>query len=173
MSWSESWKATGHSDPPRGFAFAAVHLFGKNVGFYCVHLKSNLVKHDANREQQLNILKREIAAAQLMKHVQDLQGRVLPSIKAVVVGGDFNTNGDQSTFVSEKTLDSLSSAGFRTAFPVFPPLEQRITHPGDGQYPDATFDYLFFKGAKPTDYKIVQTGVSDHLPLTCNFMIGD
>jgi hypothetical protein len=31
----------------------------------------------------------------------------MPSIKGVVIGGDFNTNHDQAMFAAEKTLDSL------------------------------------------------------------------
>jgi hypothetical protein len=31
----------------------------------------------------------------------------MPTVKAVVIGGDFNTNRDEALFVSERTLDAL------------------------------------------------------------------
>jgi endonuclease/exonuclease/phosphatase family metal-dependent hydrolase len=165
-SWSEAWKSRGHADPPRGYALAVIRLFGKDVAFYCVYLKSNLVRHGDIRERQLNILKRELAVDQLMEHVHELRDRVMPSVSAVVVGGDFNTNRDQPDFVSERTLDSLPKMEFVSAFPAITPLAKRVTHPGEGRYPDATFDYIFSKDARPTGYQIGQTFVSDHLPLT-------
>ena len=170
-SWSESWKVSGRVDPPRGFAFAAIHISGIDIGFYCVHLKSNLVRGDVERHQQLNILKRELATKQLMNHVRDLQSRMVPSVKAVVIGGDFNTNRDQPLFVSEKTHDLLTSAGFKNGFPDSMPLTERITHPGKGSYPDSTFDCIFTKGARPVKCRITQSALSDHHPVTCDLEI--
>jgi len=43
-------------------------------------------------------------------------GPVIPSIKGLVVGGDFNTNHDQVMFAAEKTLDILKSAGYQSVF---------------------------------------------------------
>jgi endonuclease/exonuclease/phosphatase (EEP) superfamily protein YafD len=103
-----------------------------------------------------------------MDHVRELQRRILPSVKAVVIGGDFNTNKDQALFVSEQTLD-----GFASGFPDSTPLLQRITHPGKGAYPDATFDYIFAKGLAPTKCRTLKTSVSDHLPVTCDLKITD
>ena len=171
-AWSESWKTKGTVDPPRGFAFA-VFRFGKtDVGFYSVHLKSNLVRGNAERQSQLNILKRELASEQLMSHVVDVQNRLMPSVKAIVIGGDFNTNRDQALFVSEKTLDTLSLAGFKNTFPPMIAFADRVTHPGKGKYPDATFDYLFLKGLEPvTSPKVTPVSVSDHRPVTCEIKI--
>ncbi len=102
-AWSERWTSVGRVDPPRGFAFAAIRLGTSDVGFYSLHLKSNLTMGSAAVSMQQNIAKREIAAEQLMRHVSDIQERTMPSVTRVVVGGDFNTNKDQSLFVSEKT----------------------------------------------------------------------
>lgn len=170
-SWSESWKSTGKVDPPRGFAFSSIRVSGVEIAFYCVHLKSNLVRRDFEQQTQLNILKRERAMAQLMDHVRDLQHRLLPSVAAVVIGGDFNTNKDQPLFVSEKTLDLLSSSGFTNGFAESTPLIRRITHPGKGKYPDATFDYIFAKGLVSMGCRTLQTSVSDHFPVTCDFSV--
>jgi endonuclease/exonuclease/phosphatase family metal-dependent hydrolase len=173
-SWSEPWKPTaGQVDPPRGFAFAAIRVSRADIGFYCVHLKSNLTRGDFERQRQLNILKREQATEQLMDHVRELQRRVLPAVKAVIVGGDFNTNRDQPLFVSERTLDLLASSGFKNAFPDSTPLVQRITHPANEGYPNATFDYIFSKGLQPSGCRILETSLSDHRPVTCSFVTSD
>jgi endonuclease/exonuclease/phosphatase family metal-dependent hydrolase len=97
-------------------------------------------------------------------------GTVIPSIKGLVVGGDFNTNRDQAMFAAEKTLDTLTSAGYQSVFEGIP-FEQRITHPGSHGFPDATFDYLFGKNVKFGKPIITQTNVSDHLPVTCDVII--
>lgn len=170
VSWSEPWKSTGKADPPRGFAFSSIRMSGVDIAFYCVHLKSNLVRGDFERQTQTNIFKRERAMAQLMDHVHELHS-ILPSVKGVVIGGDFNTNRDQSLFVSEQTLDLLSSSGFANGFSASTPLLKRITHAGQGKYPDATFDYIFSKGVQRTGCRISQTSVSDHFPVTCDLQL--
>lgn len=48
----------------------------------------------------------------------------------------FNTNLDD--FPDEATLTELAGAGFTSGFEVFPRPE-RVTRPGDGRHPDATF----------------------------------
>jgi len=97
-------------------------------------------------------------------------GTVIPSIKGLVVGGDFNTNHDQAMFAAEKTLHTLTSAGCQSVFEGIP-FEQRITHPGSHGFPDATFDYLFGKNVKFGKPIITQSNVSDHLPVTCDVMM--
>jgi endonuclease/exonuclease/phosphatase family metal-dependent hydrolase len=97
-------------------------------------------------------------------------GTVIPAIKGLLVGGDFNTNHDQEMFSREKTLDTLTSAAYRSVFEGIP-FEQRITHPGSHGYPDATFDYLFGKNVRIAKPVITQTSVSDHLPVTCDVVI--
>ena len=92
---------------------------------------------------------------------------MIPSIKGLIVGGDFNTNHDQAMFAAEKTLDTLKSAAYQSVFEGIP-FEQRITHPGSHGFPDATFDYLFGKNVKLGKPIITLTNVSDHLPVTCD-----
>jgi endonuclease/exonuclease/phosphatase family metal-dependent hydrolase len=147
-AWSESWKSVEGIDPPRGFAFAWFKIGNADIGVYSLHLKSNRITH-GNKEIETaeNIRKREVSIQQLLVHVHDVIGTVIPSIKGLVIGGDFNTNHDQEMFAAEKTLDTLTSAAYRSVFEGVP-LTQRITHPGSHGYPDATFDYLFGKNVR-------------------------
>jgi endonuclease/exonuclease/phosphatase family metal-dependent hydrolase len=170
-AWSESWKSMEGIDPPRGFAFAWFKIGNADIGVYSLHLKSNRIMF-GNKEIETakNIRKREVSIQQLLAHIHDVIGTVIPSIKGLVVGGDFNTNHDQPMFAAEKTLDTLTSAAYQSMFEGLP-LEQRITHPGTHGFPDATFDYLFGKNVKFGKPIITQTNVSDHLPLTCDVVV--
>ena len=171
-AWSESWKAMDGVDPPRGFAFAWFKIGGTDVGVYSLHLKSNLImKSDKTVEAQKNIRKREVAIAQLLNHIRDVIAPKLPMVKSFVVGGDFNTNVDQPDFAQEKTLATLTAAGFRNSMEGAAPA-QRITHPGSGPYPDATFDYLFGSNLVPAKPLITASKASDHYPVTCDFSLG-
>src|SRR5258708_3485738 len=145
-AWSEPWKSMNGVDPPRGFAFAWFKNANDDIGVYSVHLKSNLITHgDREAETAKNIQKREIAITQLLAHVHEVVGTTMPSIKGVVIGGDFNTNHDQEMFAAERTLDSLADAGYQSGFEGLP-LSERVTHPGSHGFPDATFDFIFAKG---------------------------
>ena len=165
-AWSAPWTTKGAVDPPRGYAFATFRYGGRLVGFYSVHLKSNLIRGgDVAKQAQLNILKRELAGEQLVTHANEMQ-KTFPGLRGVVVGGDFNTNVDQADFVSEKTLGIFTGAGFSNSFGTLP-LAKRVTHPGKGRYPDATFDYLWMKGMKAVGVpEITGTVLSDHWPVT-------
>jgi endonuclease/exonuclease/phosphatase family metal-dependent hydrolase len=166
--WSESWKSMEGIDPPRGFAFAWFKIGNADIGVYSLHLKSNLVTHgNAEVETAQNIRKREVSIQQLLTHIHDVIGTVIPSIKGLIIGGDFNTNHDQAMFEAERTLDSLINAGFRSIFEGIA-LSTRITHPGSHGFPDATFDYLFGKNLKLGKPIITQTNVSDHLPVSAD-----
>jgi len=102
-AWSEPWKSVNGDDPPRGFAFTWFKIGNHDLGVYSVHLKSNLITHgDQETETAKNIQKREVAIAQLLTHVREVIGSTMPSIKGVVIGGDFNTNHDQEMFASGK-----------------------------------------------------------------------
>ena len=104
-AWSEPWKSMNGIDPPRGFAFAWFKIRNEDVGVYSLHLKSNLIIHsDKEAETAKNIRKRDIAIAQLLTHIHDVIGTKMPTIKGVVIGGDFNTNHDQAMFAAERTL---------------------------------------------------------------------
>lgn len=169
--WYEEWKSMDGVDPPRGFAFAWFKIGNSDIGVYSVHLKSNLIRRgDKEEETAKNIRKREIAIQQLLTHVHDIIGTTIPAIKALIVGGDFNTNHDQAMFAAEKTLDSIIGAGYQSGFEELP-LKERVTHPGKRPYPDATFDYLFGKdliGQKPV---ITVTHESDHYLVTRDFTL--
>jgi endonuclease/exonuclease/phosphatase family metal-dependent hydrolase len=129
-AWSERWKLMNRVDPPRGFAFAWFKIGSQDIGFYSVHLKSNLITHgDREAEAAKNIQKREVAITQLLTHIHDVISTTMPTIKGVVIGGDFNTNHDQEMFVAEKTLDSLLDAGYQNGFERLP-LSERVTHQG-------------------------------------------
>jgi len=52
------------------------------------------------------------------------------------------------------------------------PLSQRITHPANHGFPDATFDYFFGKDVKLGKPIITPTNVSDHFPVTCDIEVG-
>jgi endonuclease/exonuclease/phosphatase family metal-dependent hydrolase len=170
-AWSESWKSMEGIDPPRGFAFAWFKIGNADIGVYSLHLKSNRIMF-GNKEVETakNIRKREVSIQQLLAHIHDLIGRVIPSIKGLVVGGDFNTNHDQAMFATEKTLDALTDAAYRSVFEGIS-FQQRITHRGSHGFPDATFDYLFGKNVRFGKPIITQTNVSDHLPVTCDAVI--
>jgi hypothetical protein len=99
-----------------------------DIGVYSLHLKRNLVTHgNTEIETGKNIRKREVSIQQLLAHIHDVIGTLIPSIKGLVVGGDFNTNHDQAMFAAERTLDSLINAGYRSVFDGIP-LEQRESH---------------------------------------------
>lgn len=169
-AWAEKWKSEGTVDPPRGFAFALIPIGGKRFAFYSLHLKSNLLKGDREREEQVNILKREISAERLIEH-SDAVVKEHGNVAGVIVAGDFNTNPDDSKFVSEQTLLRFDKSGFSN--PVLKlSMKERITWPSDGRYPDATFDYLFIRGAsaigKP---EITESAVSDHRSVTVEVRI--
>jgi endonuclease/exonuclease/phosphatase (EEP) superfamily protein YafD len=136
-----------------------------------VHLKSNLITHDDREaETAKNIQKREVAIAQLLTHVHEVIGTTIPSIKGIVIGGDFNTNRDQEMFAAERTLDSLAGAGYQNGFEELP-LPQRVTHPGTHGFPDATFDFIFAKGLTALRPTIISTRASDHWPVTRSFRL--
>jgi endonuclease/exonuclease/phosphatase family metal-dependent hydrolase len=168
-AWMETWKSMEGVDPPRGFAFAWFKINGADIGVYAVHLKSNLImKGDKAAEAQKNIRKREVAIDQLLNHIHAVIAPSIPAVKSFVVGGDFNTNLDQADFAAEQTLVKFSAAGFRNVFEGAPVL-QRITHPGSGPYPDATFDYLFTSNLVAGHPQITPSKASDHYPVTCDF----
>ena len=128
-AWSESWKSMEGIDLLRGFAFAWFKIGNADIGVYSLHLKSNCIEH-GNKEIETakNIRKREVSIRQMLAHIRDVIGAAIPSIKGLIIGGDFNTNHDQAMFAAERTLDTLTDAAFLSVFERIP-FEQRITHP--------------------------------------------
>jgi endonuclease/exonuclease/phosphatase family metal-dependent hydrolase len=169
--WSERWKSVNRVDPPRGFAFAWFKIGNADIGVYSVHLKSNLITHgDKEAETAKNIRKREVAIVQLVTHIHDVIGATIPTIKAIVIGGDFNTNHDQEMFAAERTLESLADAGYQNGFEGLA-LSERVTHPANHGFPDATFDFIFAKGLTAAQPTVTRTNASDHWPVTRSFAL--
>jgi hypothetical protein len=153
---------------PPATAFAWLKINGTDIGVYSVHLKSNLILYgDKDAEMATDIRKREIAATQLISHINGVVAKAMPMVTGFVIGGDLNTNQDQNEFGAEKTQSTLVDAGFHSSFEGVPQV-LRVTHPGEGKYPDATFDYLFGKNVTLGTPAITKSEVSDHYPLTCD-----
>ena len=83
--------------------------------------------------------------------------------RTVVVGGDFNTNDDDLEYVSEATIRSFYGAHFRSCFRD-QKKSQKITHPGTNGFPDATFDYILYRGFERIVSRKIYPGApeSDH-----------
>ena len=158
---SERWHSYGAVDPPRGYVYALLDVGGELVACYCVHLKSNLTRKPS--DNQMNILKRELAATQLLDRIRKTDDHKGRKVTRFVIAGDFNTTLDDPLYVSEGTIRSLLDAGFRDGFEGLD-RKDRVTLPAKGQYQDVTFDYVFYKGfLGRKDVRIMPpTEVSDH-----------
>lgn len=167
-AWCEDWKKKGADGPPRGFAFAALQLpDGRTLLTYALHLKSN------RDGVAVNIPVREESARQLLSHLGAMvkvYGAKGPL--AVLVAGDLNTSPDPE-FAADKTLSILKGGGLDWTFEGIP-LEQRVSHPGSGRYPDANFDHIL-TGGLGTHTATVQAvpGVSDHNPVVLDLKSDD
>lgn len=172
-SWAENWNTVSISDPPRGFAFASYRIGTNDIGVYGVHLKSNLTRGDVERGRQLNILKRELAAEKVMRHINESPFNRTNQLEMVFVGGDFNTTLDQNEFASERTLTIFQDNQFESGYEGVD-LKQRITIPGKGKYPDTTFDYLFVRPKSISSKPIITpVTVSDHYPVVRRINLQD
>ena len=172
-SWAENWNSVSIVDPPRGFAFASFRVGTNDIGVYGVHLKSNLTRGDVERGRQLNILKRELAAEKVMRHINESPINKTNQMEVVIVGGDFNTTLDQNEFASERTLTIFADNQFETGYDGVD-SKQRITIPGKGKYPDATFDYLFVRPKSISSKPIITpVTVSDHYPVVRRINLQD
>ena len=170
-SWTEPWLPEGLIAPPGGLAFAAIRHEAGLVIVYSVQLKNNATSSDFERDTQLNILKREISAAQLMQHTGTIAAKLTNQPAAIIIAGSLNTNPDEPQFVSENTLRVLEDAGFQNAFNGVA-LKNRITRRGNGRYNDATLDYVFARSANFVgDANIFASELSGHLPVTCDLAI--
>ena len=159
----EVWKGSSAVTPPRGFTYAL--LDAKEDGHvlcFSVHLKSNLNQKGTEFEDQSNIYKRECCAAQILDVIARYRDAG-KSVAQVVIAGDFNTNEDDPSFVSEATLRSFYGAHFRSCFAGLK-KKDRVTHPGRGVYADATFDYILYKGFERSRIRKIFVGepISDH-----------
>ena len=157
-AWYEAFKPAA-STPPRGFAFAAIPVGKTMLLVYSVHLKSGiggLAKTAPKREE---------GAVQLVAHVADMEklygkrGSV-----ADIIAGDFNTDPSDPQFAGERTFEVFERAGFQWCWQNTP-REKRVTHPGNGRYPDVTFDSFLTKGVKVLSSEVRNVVASDHMPV--------
>ncbi len=157
------WQSERYVDMPRGFSFAVLGEGDELIAAFCVHLKANVNMKGEELETQKNIYKREFASAQILEKFRELRKRFGNRLTRVVVAGDFNTNEDDETFVSEATLRSFYGAHFRSCFTGLG-KHQRVTHPKSGGYPDATFDYILYRGFGRGKARKINPGspISDH-----------
>lgn len=163
-SHSVVWHSARQDSIPRGYAYALLDG-GTNgpIAAFCVHLKSNMNFFGTLEQDQRNIYARERSASEILAKLRSL--RHLSNLR-VIVGGDFNTDMEEDTFVSEATLRSFYGAHFRSCFAEVEP-EDRVTHPGSGIYPDATFDYILYRGFERITGRYIFPGqpYSDHNPV--------
>lgn len=166
------WQSERYVDMPRGFAFAVLGEGDELIACFCVHLKANVNFKGSDLETQKNIYKREYASAQILEKFREMRKRYGKNLSRVVVAGDFNTNDDDETFVSEATLRAFYGAHFRSCFKGLR-KSQRITHPASGGYPDCTFDYILYRGfGRGLERKIgVGHPISDHNPVSIKLPI--
>ena len=149
---------------PRGFAYALLDGGADGpIACFSLHLKSNLNQSGTDVENQKNIYKREAASAQILAVVRKMRDAFPSRELRVVVGGDFNTNDDDFEYVSESTIRAFYGAHFRSCFRGLK-RSQKITHPAANGFPDATFDYILYRGFERIVSRKIYPGkpVSDH-----------
>ena len=163
-AWAEPWKAGAEIQPRRGFAAAALRLEdGRLLLVYSLHLKSN---RSASPEQaELNFRTRDESIRQLLDHVKQMETVVFPGhIAGVVLGGDFNTNGDGQ--FGDHVVAMLREAGFHHTWEGVA-AEKRPTWRGNQQFSPATFDHFFTRGLPKSRARMLKVPeeASDHQPV--------
>ncbi len=162
-SGSVMWTPTKIESIPRGYAYAVLDRGQKGkVLCFCVHFKSNLKRSGDELEHQRNLYKREKSADQILGKIKEFRKRFGADLQ-VVVAGDFNTDDEDLGYVSEATLRSFYAAHFRSCFTGMR-KDRRVTCPGNGRFPDATFDYILYRGFDEmvTRNVFAYDDVSDH-----------
>lgn len=166
-SWWAAFKPTlGENLPPRGYAFSALELPGKQ-GFlltYSVHFKSNLGGVEANIEPRQEASKQLLAHIDAMTKLYGQRGKV-----AVLVGGDFNSDPGDPKFWADRTTALLWNAGLDWSWKGVPHAEA-VTIPASKYFPAGTFDHLFTRGLKLLSVKAPDgSASSDHNPVVAVF----
>lgn len=146
------WNRRGPASPPRGLTWAVLDVKGELWAFVIVHLKSNRLKTQTEAEQKeeakTNTAKREESARQLAAFVKsNLEGKSYGgrTIKNIFIGGDLNTDPAQKPYRKEKTVPTITGAGYEDVFANVPD-DKRWTMPESRWYPATRFDYIFHKG---------------------------
>ena len=160
LAWTEPWHTGG---APGGFAFAAIKMRNKNIGFFSVQFGEGAEDTRSLALQQA----REASARQLVKQIDSLQDWKNNRLQSFIVAGDFNTTPDNVDLAQEKTLPLLGQLDFDNAFAGLP-LEQRVTRPAAGGQADATLDYIFTRDAGRVDPPQLTPGaLCGHSAVTC------
>ena len=149
--------------PPRGYAFAL--LDGGEDGViacYCVHLKGNYGA-TTDAEVASNRTRREQAAAQLVALTKKIRLDDGRRVTRVVIAGDFNTDVFDAAFAGERTIPTLTAAGYLNALASAAP-DARATHPQFNGETGGTLDYIFHRGflAQTERWLSPASDVSDH-----------
>lgn len=169
---TNTWMGFGRiKSVERGFVFANIRTPSGPLHVYCTHLKSNFGTgpvDDPNEKLTTAINKRQGCMAQLVAAMK-ANGSLAPGMRCIVAG-DLNTQRDDPRFAEETTLRQLHDAGLRDLF-AGRPRSECVTIPAYGDYPDATFDYIWFAGLAPTGPPIIleDTAGSDHRLLRATF----
>jgi len=108
LAWSEPWRIGGPSQGEQGgFAFAAIQLGGKNIGFFSIQLSDGGIGLRKARDE---------SASQLLKQIDALHNWSVNRLQAIIVAGHFGeTPGDlrleqigfDNAFAGAATLDSI------------------------------------------------------------------
>ncbi len=154
---------------------------GEPVSLFVVHLKSNR----SSPGDENSSFKRTAEAMQVKKIVREAVAKN-PEMLAVVLG-DFNSNYETRPeqprpWPAMEHLLAPESDGSQLLTDVHATLgdEQRVTIPGDGRYPPATFDYILATPAMAEAWvkgssKVLQdkgiTQGSDHRPVLAKFRV--
>jgi endonuclease/exonuclease/phosphatase family metal-dependent hydrolase len=168
LAWSEPWKNSGASQAsPGGFAFAAIKLRNRNIGFFSVQFGDGSSLGADDKKSSAWQQAREESARQLVKQIDSLQDWKNNRLQTFIVAGDFDTTPDDLPLVREKTLSLLEQLDFDNAFAGLP-LEKRITLPAVGGRSAATLDYVFTRDAGRVDPpQMIPSALCAHAAVTC------
>lgn len=149
--------------PPRGYAFALLDGGAEGVlACYCVHLKGNYGA-TTDAASASNRTKRERAAEQLVELTKKIRLDDGRRVTRVVIAGDFNTDVFDAAFAGERTIPTLTAAGYLNGLASAAP-DERVTHPQFNGRGGGTLDYIFHRGflAQTERWLSSANDVSDH-----------
>jgi hypothetical protein len=167
FAWAEPWRNIGESPVAQGgFAFAAIRLGDKNVGFFSVQVNDGAASNAADNTGAALQQASDESARQLVRQIDLLQNWRSNRLEAFVVAGEFSANLDDLRLVHEQTLPRLEQIGFENAL-AGAPLEKRITPPSDAGSAPATLDCFFTRDAGLVFSPVVTScGLTEHKAMT-------